>query len=311
MHIIVQTFPKWRGAIIRKPPVIVHVRTNLGLVRGVERLGEVLLRAGLATSLGADVMPTVQAPAWESEREHPSRLLNAEGLAAVARAQAQAVSGLIADGRFVVVLGGDDSTLFGTLLALRRRGRFGLVFIDAHYDMHPPEESPSGEASDSDLLLALGFGPDLISDLDGLRPLVRATDVAVIGHRDLEEVDAFEAVLRATGATVFPLFEVRSLGMEAVVQQVLDQMQSPQLDGFFVHIDADVLHDDLMPAVDYRHPDGLQRDEFVELVHSLASSQRAVGVDVTIFNPNLDPAGTAAHTLSECLVAALSDRAAC
>ena len=55
------------------------------------------------------------------------------------------------------MLGGDDTVLFGNLLALRRRGRYGLVFLDAHYDFYLPEQS-TGQASDSDLALATGVG---------------------------------------------------------------------------------------------------------------------------------------------------------
>jgi len=55
-----------------------------------------------------------------------------------------------------LVLGGDCSILLGTTLALRRRGRFGLLFIDGHADFYQPEVEPKGEAASMDLAFATG-----------------------------------------------------------------------------------------------------------------------------------------------------------
>ena len=56
------------------------------------------------------------------------------------------------NGEFPVVLGGDCSLLLGTMLALRRRGRYGVLYIDGNADFYQPEASPlRGAASASDL----------------------------------------------------------------------------------------------------------------------------------------------------------------
>ena len=82
-----------------------------------------------------------------------------------------AVGRLLDGGRFPVVLGGDCSVLLGALLARRRRGRCGLVFLDAHADFYQPEAEPAGELASMELALATGHGPAVLADLDGLRPL--------------------------------------------------------------------------------------------------------------------------------------------
>jgi arginase len=66
-----------------------------------------------------------------------------------------------------------------------------------------------------------------------------------------------------------------------------------------VHLDVDVLGDELMPAVDYRHPDGLSWDEAGELLTGLLGHKMARGLEVTIFNPRLDPDGSLARQLSD------------
>lgn len=285
---------------------IIQVRTNLGLVEGVEHLGEVLVEHGLAQQLDAQFGPIVDAPPYSAERSHESGLLNAEGLADVARRQAVAVGLALDRGGFPLVLGGDDSTLFGSVLALRRRGRYGLVFLDAHIDFYPPEQSPSGEASDSDLYLALGFGPKLIADLDARGPLVRGADTVVIGHRDEAEQADTGQQLRATDAVIMSLRDVRERGTHQIAQGALAHMRETGVAGFLIHIDADVLDDELMPAVDYRVPGGLTQAEFAELVGSLLADELAIGLEVTIYNPLLDSSRAAGRNLTACLVDAFN-----
>jgi arginase len=53
-------------------------------------------------------------------------------------------------------------------------------------------------------------------------------------------------------------------------------------------LDADVLSDSIMPAVDYRLPDGLFWEELVTILQVALSSNRVVGIEVTIYNPLLD-----------------------
>ena len=77
------------------------------------------------------------------------------------------------------------------------------------------------------------------------------------------------------------------------------------LAGFWIHLDADVLDDAIMPAVDYRMPGGLQFEELSGVLRHLLNTGRAVGVTLTIFNPLLDDDGTIARALVDSLIAGL------
>lgn len=76
-------------------------------------------------------------------------------------------------------------------------------------------------------------------------------------------------------------------------------------DHFWVHVDADVLDDAVMPAVDYRQPGGLSADELATILASAMATGRVAGVEVTIYNPALDPAGTAGAALTDALARGL------
>lgn len=281
--------------------------TNLGLIPGgVERLGAALQAAGLRRQLDAQYAGRVDPLPYDPRRDPATGLLNPSGLSDFALRQAEAVATVLDTGAFPLVLGGDDSVLFGNLLALRRRGRYGLAFLDAHTDFYLPEQSLTGQASDCDLALATGRGPDVVADLGGLRPLVRDEDVAVLASRDAAEREEFGSPdARATPMLVLDLDEVRALGPPAAAARARSHIMTGGVEGFWVHLDADVIDDAVNPAVDYRLPGGLAVEELGGLLRALMAGGGAAGMDVSIYNPALDPRGDAARAVVRTLVAGL------
>ena len=75
-----------------------------------------------------------------------------------------------------------------------------------------------------------------------------------------------------------------------------------------MHLDCDAVDDALMPAVDYRLPGGLTWSELNTVLRLAMDTGRVVGLEITIFNPTLDPDGTIAEDLVTCLVGALTQR---
>ena len=72
-----------------------------------------------------------------------------------------------------------------------------------------------------------------------------------------------------------------------------------------MHLDCDALDDAMMPAVDYRLPGGLHWDELETVIRLAIDSGRAVGLQVTIFNPRLDHDRSIARRLVACLARSL------
>lgn len=289
-----------RYAIVEAPSV-------LGLFpKGVERLPEALLGAGLADRLGARRAGRVEPPPYDPRRDAATGLLNPAGIAAYSTALADAVGLVCGAGEVPVVLGGDCSILLGCLLPLRRRGRFGLLFLDGHADFYQPEAEPNGEAASMDLALSTGRGPAVVTDLEGLRPLVRDEDVVALGIRDAEDAARFGSQrIEDSGIELLDLAAIRRSGLDAALERALDWLTRPELLGFWLHLDADVLDDAMMPAVDYRMPGGLTFDELATVLSAAAASGRLAGIDITIFNPALDSDGTIAAEFTDAIAQGL------
>ena len=289
---------------------IIEVPSPLGLrPSGLEHAPSALRIAGLHERLGSPDAVRIAVPPYSAVRDPATEILNPKGIAAVARDTADAVSAALDSDRFPVLLGGDCSIVLGPLLALRRRGRYGLAFLDGHADFQHPRDEPNGEVASLDLAVATGRGPSVLADLDGLRPLVQDDDVALIGYRVLGDNDHFLGEhIRSTAITVTDFSEVRAQGTGYTLEQAAATLTRSDLEGFWVHLDVDVLDDALMPAVDYRHPGGLTWEEAAQILGGLLASHKARGLDLTIFNPRLDPAGGIARRLSDLIASSLQRR---
>ena len=160
-----------------------------------------------------------------------------------------------------------------------------------------------------DLALVTGRGPDVVADLEGRRPLVRDEDVVQFGRRDAEEAtEAGSQRIEDTDITVIDLVDVRRRGVRRAARDAIERLMRPELEGFWVHLDCDVLDDAVMPAVDYRLPGGLSWDELETVLQVAVDSGRAVGLEVTIFNPALDRDGSIARELVGCLTRGITRR---
>ncbi|RSN17330.1 arginase [Streptomyces sp. WAC 01325] len=288
---------------------IIEAPSVLGLrPSGVQDLPTALLEAGLVAGLPAVRAGRVEPPPYDPARDADTGVLNPHGIAEYSVRLADAVGDVLDGGRFPVVLGGDCTVLLGNLLALRRRGRPGLLFLDGHTDFYQPSAEPNGEAASMELALATGRGPRLLTDLEGRGPLLRDEDVVAFGFRDADESAEAGMQPLPPGLHALDLDRVRASGAATAARRAVDRLTAGTSTGFWVHLDVDVLDDAIMPAVDYRQPGGLSRQELESVLGTALTSPGAVGLDVTIFNPRLDPDGTIATRLAECLRRALSAR---
>jgi arginase len=289
---------------------IIEAPSNLGLrPDGVEKLAGRLLSHGLAERLQARHAARLSVPPYDFVRDPETMTLNAAAIAAWSPTLADAVGQVLDAAEFPVVLGGDCSILLGPMLALKRRGRYGLLFIDGHADFYQPEADPTGEAASMELAFATGHGPRLLADIDGQGPLVAEEDVFVFGYRDGEQQIRDGSQPLPLPIRALDLTAVRGMGIEAAATEAVEHLTRAGLAGFFIHLDADCLDDEIMPAVEYRLDDGLSLDELKTTLRVALYGGKAIGLEVTIYNPDLDEDGSAGLELTEALAQVLGTSA--
>ena len=221
----------------------------------------------------------------------PGRARNEAELVAYCASLGDRVAMAAEHGRFVVLLGGDCSIVLGGLLGARRAagGNVGLAYVDAHADFATPEESRTGSVASMCLGLAVGRGDTPLARLGGEAPLVDDADVALLGRRDAAEPWYGHAALAASRMLDLPDAALSSRGLAGAAADALTRLAAPRLQGFWIHLDADVLNPLDMPAVDSPEPGGPTMEAIVELLAPLVHHPRALGLELTIYDPGLNP----------------------
>lgn len=287
-----------------RPFAVIEAPSNLGLTAlGVEQLPTALKNASLADRLNAHDAGVIEITPHDLTRDPQTQVLHQSGAAIVAERLANQVGKLLDEGFFPLVLGGDCSIELGNMLALRRRGQYGLFFLDGHADFYSPESEQTGEVASMDLAIVTGRGPDALTNIDNLKPYVRDDAVALFGFRDIDTyLKDGSPDVSDTAVHCYDIKTIRQLGLSQAVTDAL-----AHLDQFWIHLDADVLDDADMPAVDYRLLDpGLRLAELSAVLRQLITSDRAIGLSITILNPLLDPDSTITRAFVDAVVDGLS-----
>ena len=272
---------------------------------GVEKLGESLLKTGLAAYLHTQ-HPVIEVPTlntlYNSKRDEVTGCLNAGPIRTFSKSLAKAVSSTINNRRFPFILGGDCSILIGIMTALKAKETYGLIFFDAHADFYEPEKSITGEVADMDLAIVTGRGPEVLTNIDNLQPYVKDKNVVHIGQRDWKETKKYGSQdIRETAIKCFSLADIETHGTNFILKEIIAHIDQIEAEGFWIHFDTDVLSDEINPAVDYRLPNGLTYEQMEYFIKNLLLTEKISGMSVTIFNPILDRDGQIAKAIAKSL----------
>lgn len=290
-----------------------------GMPQDVRRAPGTLRDLGLIQRLDATDLGDVLPPPYEDFERPPGKARNEAGVASYSRSLADHVAACLDNDRFPVVIGGDCSIVLGCLLGASRAGRgmgsgpgrIGLVYVDGHADFASPEESMTGSVASMGLALAVGRGDTQLVRLAGPAPLVRGDDVALIGRRDQGQsyghpALAVSGILDLPWAAIAPDgTAVRPTAIAETASTILDRVAANDVSGFWIHVDADALNPEVMPAVGSPEPGGPDIDELAALLAPLVDHPKALGIALSLYDPSLDPDRSSAARLVELLAQSL------
>jgi arginase len=278
---------------------VIGVPTNSsGTADGVALAPRVLRERGLGGALAAtvDLTDSGDLPLLPpTEHRGPSGLRNEDGLIALIGQVSAAVRTARRAGRMPVLVGGDCPVLLGALAALQEEtGEVGVLFVDGHEDAWPPRASPTGEAADCELGLALRlFDADLSASLREILPRLNSGDVAALGPRDEDELS--RAGVASLAGRIGMLARPADLAGRTTELTLAAVATLP--DVWWLHVDLDVLATSELAAVDYPQPDGLSWAQLDAITRTALADPGCAGWSLCIYNPELDPARTDADRI--------------
>lgn len=279
-----------------KEVCIVEFPSNLGLKEpqpgkepGVKNLPNWFWKHNLHKAINHKDVLRLDPPRYTNIRETETNILNANALVDYAREQAYLINNLLSQNKLPFILGGDCSILLGSAIALKQKGNYGLFYLDGHTDFMDVSLSETGGVGGMAASIVTGNGHKKLTDILNLSPYIKEENLWCVGNREYD--DECENEIRNSAATYLSLRELRKQGISIAVQSFLLEVKNKNLDGFWLHIDVDVLNDTIMPCVDSRTPDGLTYQEFNELTSYLFQNEKLSGLEITILDPDLDPTG--------------------
>jgi arginase len=276
--------------------VIIEFPSNLGLIEpgpglepGVKRLPDWLRKFNFHDLVQPDKVYRVDPPPYSMCIDRDSGIRNAEAISVYAMQQVPVIKKQILEKTFSIVLGGDCSILIGNALALKGNGKFGLFFLDGHTDFMGTALSTTKGAAGMDLAIATGNGHAKLSNILNRGPYLEEAYVWCVGNREFDAL--YVKTITDSKIHYTDLIKLRETGIKNCCHFFLKMADLNNLDGFWIHLDVDVLDDELMPAVDSRNPGGLNYNELKEILSLLLTSEKAYGIEITILDPDLDPEG--------------------
>jgi len=218
--------------------------------------------------------------------------------------------------KFPIVLAGDHSTAAGTIMGIKAAHpdrRLGVIWIDAHADLHSPFTSPSGNMHGMPLAMCLGIDNleqkrneplpgtvaywEKLKSLGGDQPKISPEDIVFIGVRSTEEPE--NHLIERHGITNISVAELRASGIELAASKALQILKN--CEQIYISFDVDSLDTSISKGTGTPVPDGLTVSEAVQLNEELIKDKRVCAWEIVEVNPTLDTENAMAENAFEVL----------
>lgn len=227
-----------------------------------------------------------------------------DGLAEVYQNTVDILNHIYAGKDFPVVLSGDHSCAAGTVAGIKRAfptKRLGVIWIDAHADLHTPYTTPSGNIHGMPLSVILGFdnkenainvpNPNVVTmwaellELGAPSPKIKSEDLVYIAVRDTEPLE--EDYMAKHSIRNFTVQELRQKGWKKIAEEVKTKLSA--CDIVYVSFDVDSMDpEEVSNGTGTPSPDGLTIFEATSLMTNFAAWEKTCCVEFVEINPCLD-----------------------
>ncbi len=215
----------------------------------------------------------------------------------------KAVKETITNNFFPVVISGDHSNSGGTIAGIKAakpKSRLGIIWIDAHADLHTPYTTPSGNMHGMPLSASIGednedskvHEPDdktkkqweQLKNFGKITPKVLPEDIVFISLRDYEKEEKY--LIDKYGMRVITTAELRRKGPENVVRAALRYLN--ECTDIYVSFDVDCLDSSITKGTGTPVSNGLKEREAEDLVSKFMQNRKICCFEITEVNPTLD-----------------------
>ena len=219
----------------------------------------------------------------------------------------EAVKSTLEQKEFPLVLSGDHSSALGTISGVKTTypdKRLGVIWIDAHADIHSPYTTPSGNIHGMPLAAALADDNmdrkinELTGETDanwegmknigGMSPKILHSDLVYFGVRDTEEPE--EYAIAKNGIKNYRVDEIRYRGMDVCMNETLEKLSGCEL--IYISFDVDSMDCDLISkGTGTPVSKGFDQDEIKQIINKIIESGKVACIEVVEVNPCLDDKG--------------------
>jgi arginase len=215
----------------------------------------------------------------------------------------KAVKETINNNFFPVVISGDHSNAGGTIAGIKLakpKSRLGIIWIDAHADLHTPYTTPSGNMHGMPVSASINedneeskvHEPDdktkkqweQLKHFGKIAPKVLPEDIVFISLRDYEREEKY--LIDKYNMKVITTAEVRRKGPENVVRAALRYLT--ECTDIYVSFDVDCLDSSITKGTGTPVSNGLREREAEDLVSKFMQNRKICCFEITEVNPTLD-----------------------
>ncbi len=251
-----------------------------GLQARLEALGHRVQDGG---NIAVDIAET------QSMGEQEAKYLHA--ITETCTREAEQVLETLSAGQMPLVLGGDHSIAVGTVSGVaefhrRKKGKIGLIWIDAHADINTPETSPSGNVHGMPLAALTGLGPDELKNIFGWSPKIAPDNVVLIGVRDIDATEK-ENIRRAGITEVYTMRDIDERGMRTVMEEAL-RAAGRGTAGYHISLDMDWIDPEDAPGVGTPVRGGATYREAHLAMEIIADHGHMLSFELVEVNPVID-----------------------